>query len=358
MKKTILILTILLILNTLNAVTTRIDPDEYIIKAGDVFFIHSSILDSLMVRTPVLPAGSISLFPFSDSVNVAGLTLSTAYKNIHEKVGNNIQSNRFLIQLGLISPMRFNVMGAVNRPGEYISDNIITLQQALVMANGLSSTASRHIRILRNNEIREYDLNKFFAYGDTSVNPMIMQDDVIMVNLATDYVTVYTNTEGNSTIETIEIEMIDSIADVLEKVVVRHQASNLNVFTIERDGVYFEADRYFAVMPNDNIYIAMHELFVYVTGFVARPGRLSFNGSVDAFFYIAQSGGVIPAGSNKKIYLVQNQGEHVLYTDQIIKPGDVLYVPESTRSKLVSWLIPASTVISLVYTMILIGYTW
>ena len=357
-KKTILFLFIVLtwIIANISAQTTHIDPDSYILKSGDIFFIQSSIVDSLVVRTPILPEGSVSLFPFADSVYVAGLTLTEAYDRIHNKVGGNVSTNRFLIQLGSISPIRFSIHGAIRTPGEYNVDSVITLMQAVLFADGFAAQASRRVKILRGATITEYDLNLFLTEGDTRNNPFIMQDDIIMVNLAEEYVSVYTIQDPSITLQVIEFSYHgETISDMLTKLLNRFNLSNLETFTVLRGDQYFTVDKNFSLQHEDKLYIAMEELFVYVTGFVARPGRLFFNGVTEPRFYIAQSGGVIPNGSLTKIYLIQNNGDRVRYVGQDILPGDTIFVPESLRSQIISWLVPTSTVISLIYTLILIG---
>jgi len=353
---TILLSIIFFVFSALNAFTTRIDPDEYIIKTGDTFFIQTSILDTLTVRSRVLPAGSINLFPFADSVNVAGKTLTEAYRAIHSKIGNDIHSNRILIQLAAIAPIRYNVLGAITRPGEYTSGTLITLQQAIHLSGGLSSTASRRIRILRNGNLLEYDLNDYYANNDLKGNPLIMHDDMIMVNLAENFVRVYTHMDTNNMIEFLELgDGSSTIAELLPKLIVKYYISNLEVFTVERNGIYHTVDKNFELFAHDKLFIASEDTFVYVHGYVVRPGRVAYNGGFDADFYIAQSGGLSPNASRSKIYIVKKSGEREIYTNQHIDPGDSFYIPESFRSMAVSWLVPLSTITSLISTIVIIS---
>ena len=353
--KILLLFCVLIITSLMFADTARINPDEYIVKAGDIFFMQALTLDTLVVMTPVLPSGTLNLFPFADSVMIAGRTLTEAHLLISDKIGGVAARDRVSIQLGIIAPTRFHVLGAVVRPGEYIADNMITLLQAIEMSRGLASSASRQVRILRNNRVLEFDLNDYFVNKDLSANPLIMHDDVIMVNLADRYIKVFTNDNVINFIESIELQG-DSIkvSDLLNRLTLRHQLSNLDIFTVDRRGEIFIVCRDFELEPFDRLFISVEELYVYVTGFVVRPGRLPYNGSLDALYYISQSGGPSFNGSRNRIFIKREFGSRELYAGQPIQPGDTIYIPETTRSRIVSIMQPTATIISAISTTILI----
>ncbi|MCL2064406.1 MAG: SLBB domain-containing protein [Candidatus Cloacimonetes bacterium] len=353
------ILSFTFLFSILYANTSRIDPDEYIVKAGDVFLLQGAVLDTLWVRTVVLPTGYVNLLPFADNILVAGKTLSEVYNTVEELFGISNTNTPVTIQLGRIAPIRFNVMGAVVSPGVYLAYDLITLQEAIQMASGLSTTASRRINILRQNKILTYDFNDYFSTGDTSLNPLIMHDDVIMVNLAQDFVTIFSskvNESGNiqQLFESIELSNDnETIATVLNKLSQRGQFLDLDVFAVGRDGEFFLVDKDFVLQPNDRVNISMRELYVYVNGYVAQPGRVFFNGIGDAQYYISLSGGLNRDASRTKIYIIRDQGERVLYTGQRLEPGDVIFVPESFRTRATTWLIPLSTVVSMALSIML-----
>ena len=356
MKRNILFFSILLLLySCLFASTVRVDPDEYIVKIGDIFFIQALTLDTLVVRSPVLPIGALNLFPFADSVMIAGRTLTEAHSLIHSKIGGAMARDRVSIQLGVIAPTRFHVLGAVVRPGEYIAEELITLRYAIQMTGGLSSSASKRIRILRNNRILDFNLNDYFVNKDLSANPLIMHDDIIMVNLAENFVKVFTNNDAINMVEAVELyDCNTKISQVLSRLTMRHQWSNLDVFTVDRHGEFLVVCRDFELEPFDRLFIPVEELYVYVTGFVVRPGRLPYNGALNALYYISQSGGPNNNGSRSRIIVKREHGSRELYTGQAIQPGDTIYIPETFRSKVVSFMAPTATIVSVVSTTVLI----
>jgi len=352
--KSLFLLLFLLITVVCFGSTAKINSDDYIVKFGDVFHIQA-VFDTLVVRTAVLPTGALSLVPFADSVMVAGRTLTEAHRLIENKLGDRATRENIIVQLGAIAPIRYHVLGAVVQPGEFKSERLITLHQALNLTGGMVASASRQVRLLRNNNILEFDLNRYFMDNDLSENPLIMHDDVIMVNLAESFVTVFTNNDTLNFVETVDMSGRMNIADVLNKLTRRHQWSNLNMFTVERNGQFLFADRDFELEAFDRLFIQVEEMFIYVTGHVTSPGRFPYNGNITALYYISQSGGPTPSGARNRVVLKRVDGTTERYRGQPIQPGDTFYIPESRRSMIISYLVPVSTVVSIISTIIILN---
>ena len=356
MKNKYIILLILVIATVLGySSTAKINPDEYIVKAGDVFFIQT-VFDTLTVRSAVLPAGSLSLLPFSDSVFVAGKTLTEAHRLIDNKLSGIVNREHIMVKLGTISPIRYHVLGAVIRPGEYTIPSLITLHRAIERAGGLSVRGSREVRILRNNNLLSFNLNDYLINNDLSANPLIMHDDIIMLNLADRYLTVFTNRDSVNFIETIEMfEDRVMINDILMQLTMRYARSNHDIFTVEREGQFKLVDGRFELELFDRLYIHTEELFVYVSGHVVNPGPIAYNGNLPASFYLTQAGGIAHSGSNKRIYIQRSDGERERYIGQSVQPGDIFFVPESFRSRFNSSLTPIATVVTMISTLFILA---
>jgi len=356
MKIKIILLFILFIYTIIYAETSKIDQNQYIVKIGDIFNIQLMTIDTLVVKSIVVPEGSLSLYPISNNVFIAGKTLFEAYKIIFDKIDQNISRDKISIQLEIIAPSRFHIMGAVVNPGEYSTEELVTLQQALNISGGMASSASKRIKILRNKQILEFDLNEYFANNDISSNPLIMHDDVIMVSLAEKFVKVFTNNDTINYVESVELdENKSSIADVLTQLSKKHQWSNLEMFTVHRKNRYSVVEKNFILEADDRLFIPVEELYVYITGYVVRPGRHPYNGNMNALYYLSQSGGSSTNGARKKIFLLREHGKAELYINQEIRPGDTLYVPESKRSMFISYLGPVSTVVTMISTIVIIS---
>lgn len=373
MKNSLLLLILLAIipLNLLYSNTSSLNPDEYMVKQNDIFVFESTLMipnnasqlmeDKKMsqtaqtIQSKVSPSGVLSLFPFADSVLVSGKTLSKVYSDIDAKFKLKFKTNAVTYYLAYISPINFNVTGMVVKPGAYVSEEIPTLCQALVLAGGTGASSSKVITIKRNKKSETFDLKKYLNDGDVSQNPLIYNDDVIIVKPASNFIKVFTNNDTINYVESVELSDNSKISDILKVLFKKHQWSNLDKFSVSRNNEYLMADQSFELKANDKLFIPVEELYIYVTGHVAKPGRYVYNGSNDVSYYIAQAGGQINTGSRSTVYIIDKIGTKYKYTGQPLKQGDILYVPESLKSTLISYLAPVSTVISVISTIVLIN---
>jgi len=335
---------------------SKVNPDEYFVKYGDVFFIQSLVADSQPVRSMVMASGVLSLYPFADTVMVAGKKLSVVLENIEKKIGVTNKDNRVLVHLENVAPLSFSIKGGVENSGTYFTERAITLNEAFVLAGGLLGTASRKVTIIRDSIPLTFDMNKLYTENNLAMNPLINQDDLIIVDYAQNYVRVFASNDTLSYVEYVELQNEKVLVkDILAQVSFKHRWSNVNRFTVERDGVSHVVDKNYNLQAFDDLFISVEELYVYVTGYVVRPGRFAYNGNVDINYYLSQAGGSKENGSLSKLYIIREHGKRVPYKNQIIRPGDTIYVPESTKSAFISYLTPVATVVSVIVSIIILS---
>src|SRR5690554_7962138 len=97
-------------------------------------------------------------------------------------------------------------MGAVEQPGEYVVDSLITLYQSLQMAKGLSPAASKKISVTRQGQTKIFDLNRYLVEGDLSQNPILFGDDFVRTEFADDFAKIYVVTDTLNYVEYFEME--------------------------------------------------------------------------------------------------------------------------------------------------------
>lgn len=356
MKNSILALLLLLVLIPLSLNASFINAETYIVKAGDQFLLQTNEEEFVPVTLTVTPSGYLSLYPFGDRIYVAGKSLKIVEELITNEVSSFIDIGKVDIQFLLVAPYKFHILGAVVKPGAYNTEILLTLFECIQLSGGFTTNASKKVNLIRNNESYEYDLQDYLSGDDIDANPFIMDNDVIIINNAKEYIQVFTNNDTLSYIQTIEIENDSTkIEDALRLLDIKDNISSFEVFSIKRDNYIIDADKDFILQDRDKIYLTAYEQNVYVVGSVYNPGPYKFNGAMNAEYYIALSGGWNTNGSSKKIYIINEYGEKRRYSGQTIKPGDIIYVPESYRSILISYLVPISTIVSVVSTIILLS---
>ena len=356
MRNSLYVILLLLVILPLSLNAGIINPEEYIMKPGDQFLLKSIEPEFEPVFITVSPTGTLNLYPFGQEIFVSGKSLQDTEDLIKRELSSFLDIGRINLQFIRHSLLKIHVLGSVLIPGTYYSGGIINLYEAIVLSGGFTTNASKQITVLRKNEQLKFDLNEYFLTADISSNPDIMDDDVIIVSNAKNYVTVFTNSDSLYSVQSVELkEQHSTVADVIKLLPFKDNVSTYEHYTLERDNDMLYVGNDFSLKHGDKLYLNTHEEDVFVIGNVNNPGKYKFNGLTDAEYYIALSGGWTNNGSSKKIFLINKNGEKTKYTGQTIKPGDVIYVPESFRSVLISYLVPLSTIISVISTIILIS---
>ena len=108
--KSILILIILsFCMMILNAENNFVNPDDYRVNVNDVFVMQMTVPDTVTVFVPVSLTGHLNLYPVTDTVFVAGLTLSEAYQRINQKIKSAVKKIPISVILYKNAPIRRHV---------------------------------------------------------------------------------------------------------------------------------------------------------------------------------------------------------------------------------------------------------
>ncbi|MBP7562927.1 MAG: SLBB domain-containing protein, partial [Candidatus Cloacimonetes bacterium] len=329
--------------------------DQYIVKMNDVFLIQTVVPDTMSLRVPVLPTGQLNLFPMADTVMVAGKTLKKAYEEINTRLNKFMKKPNVQVMLLNIAPITYTVSGAVNRSGEYTSKEPISLFQAVKLAGGLNGNAGSEISVKRAGKEITYNISKYLSEGNPAQNPQIYHQDVINAGFIKDCLRVYTNNDTLNFVESITLDGEKPVSEVIKMLSLKYKASSYDQFTLVREGKTSLIKLDESVRNNDKLIISHDEMFVYVMGSVDEPGRFAYNGGQKAIHYIALSGGFTKDASTKTCYLIDKNGVKKKYKGQPIQQGDTILVPESWRAVTAAYLVPVSTVISVISTIILLS---
>jgi protein involved in polysaccharide export with SLBB domain len=338
--------------------------DEYIVRPGDLFYIrmYSPIINtdpevSLVPLEPVVPVtitGHLIVYPLTSPIKIAGYTLAEAQEKIKTEIRKSIPNGEIFIDLYSINPYSIHILGAVNQPGEFIADTLVTLYQSLQLALGLSPAASKKISLTRNNETRVYDLNRYLKNGDLSENPLILSDDLIKVDFAEEFAKVYIVTDSVNYVEYFEMETDKQVAELLPLIKKKHAYTDYFSIFLSRDGEMNKIAANTIVKAGDSIYLNPEESYIYVSGQVNTPGRFTFVAQKGPKHYIALAGGVSRIGSHRTVYIVSGDGERVRYRGQELKEGDSIVIPVSIQTWFIDYLTPISSILSIVATIVVL----
>jgi len=159
-------------------------PPDYVVGAGDVLEISVWKEDGLTKQTLVRPDGGIT-FPLIGELQAGGLTVNQIKAEIAKKLSEFFAEPEVSVSLINLNH-KIYVVGRVNKPGEFITPNRVSVMQALSMAGGLTPFADDDdIRIIRQVGGKEVALP--FDYDEVASGNALEQDillqrgDVVVV---------------------------------------------------------------------------------------------------------------------------------------------------------------------------------
>jgi len=129
---------------------------SYVLGAGDRIRIHCLNADEFSAEPLREPLridndGQVTL-PFMGRVRIAGLTVSTAEKQLTEQLSKYIRHAQIEINLVETRSQPVSVFGAVRNPGTYQLEGRRTLSEVLSMAGGLRPEAGQTLKLTRQQE--------------------------------------------------------------------------------------------------------------------------------------------------------------------------------------------------------------
>ncbi|PID28526.1 MAG: hypothetical protein CSB55_04125 [Candidatus Cloacimonadota bacterium] len=331
-----------------------VNENQYIVKAGDTFFVQFPAIDTVTVQVPVLVTGKIMIPLFNITEEIAGLTAAEAKTKLAEKLSEGRKNPpEFVFELAYLSPFSYHLSGAVNMPGEFESEYPLSLYQALMLGKGRVSSASSKITVINGKRKNVYDINKYLLEGDLTQNPVVNSGDVIVVDYAKEVVQVFVNNDTVSVARNFETEPGDKVKNIIAKLSYKGFKLDFNKIIVEHDGVQFKAEEETEVFPEDKIYLSTLDSYVYVIGEVKTPGRIPYKAGKNAQYYVDNAEGYIMESKEFKLYLIRD-GKKKKYSGQTLYPGETILVEDDFWAFTSHILKPVGMLASIISTAILV----
>jgi len=158
---------------------------DYTIGSEDLLEIRVFELPELNNTVRVSSDGKINIPPLGD-VEIAGLTKSAAEKKISELLQKNfVNDAHVVIFIKEYRSQKVNIIGAVNKPGNYAIMGEKSLLEILSDAGGLSDKAGEKLYVFRrkNSQIDKIEINlkELLEQGKEKFNIMLKPGDIINI---------------------------------------------------------------------------------------------------------------------------------------------------------------------------------
>ena len=270
------------------ALEKPINPETYNLGPGDRLRINISggvfeepisgewALENIDNYILVDPTGNL-IIPRFGSLNVLEMTLAQLEREITKRAKEQIYV-KVEVAVNLIRVRTFRILayGAVNQPGFITVTPVTRLIDCLRYAKGVQKYAhSDDVYLIRNDKRVQLDLRDFLSNGNLDSNPVIREGDIIYVPF--------------------------------------------------NDNLSLDARNFTEYNKNE----------VIVTGFVRSPRRMAHIPGYTARDYIAMAGGILDIGNKEGCKIVRSDGKQLIKAlNEVVKPGDIVEVPEAGKSKL------------------------
>ncbi len=334
-----------------------IDPRTYIVGPGDVFsvVIWGDIQKAFQI--PVTAEGRL-VIPTVGSLQVANKTLAQVKKLVLQAGTKKYIKAKVIAYLMIVRKIRVHITGEVTQPGTYVATPLDRVSDLITRAGELTDLAiPSAIEITHaSGKTDTVDYDRFRFFGEMKYNPLLNGGDVIFVpafNQKTPIVTVKGLTNDSGIHPIFEGETLTNF--LLRNNILDKSINLKNIRIIRSDGSHYslrfpslKCDQ-FKLLNNDIINIERLRNAIYVKGTVQKPGKYPYSPGFTALDYVGMAGGMEKSGSLSSIsvYHIKN-GKIEHGPNAIPQPGDVVELPETLRSRIISYFQIASQIASVI----------
>jgi protein involved in polysaccharide export with SLBB domain len=278
-------------------------PDTYILGTGDEIIVtlygevqleHALIIDRNGSITPK-DVGRIKLASttFSDAKKI----VRNAYSNFHRSIKQGKTS--VYMTIGKQRRVQVNVLGTVHFPQNINLSALNSLFDAIVMAGGPTKDAAlRNVKIIRANQILEYDLYQYLVPGLKKFEvPKLENGDIIVLGREKKEISIDGHVRHPGKYETSSKSTIEEIVKVAGGLLPGSTIENSTIFSVHGEKISAVRNENYFLQSGDSIYIMKPTItdtsFVEIKGSVLYPGRYSFKKNMKLVELVKIAGGYL-----------------------------------------------------------------
>lgn len=334
---------------------------SYVLGPGDFLDVY---LEGRYVATiKVAPDGSLFVDAIGAEV-VTGKTLAEVRRLFMTRAEQKYKPGYLALQLSVMRKFRFNVLGAVLKPGQYAADAQTRLSMAFRQIGELAPNAQDDsILLIRNGDTTVLNYYSSLRSGSFAGDPFLAMGDLIYVPYRKDMRKVTFVLEGGS--RSVPYKEKASLQYYLEKSKFA-ETEDLGDYSVavtdsSGKGTWYNKDDAAALVlaPGCSVELITRKLYVYVGGATSSFGKIIYNPSWKAVDYIAASGLNVITGAWHQATVLRN-GENVdidIVQDRIM-PGDYIEMPRSYYESFKDFTMFTVSVLTVISTALLIWVNW
>ncbi len=264
-----------------------VNPDEYIVGAGDKFYISINGFNDFNYNIIVNQDDKIFI-PKVGEVDLKKKTLTDAKNSIKKSILQYFKDVEVFISLIDFRKIKVSLLGDVAKSSTYILSANSRLMDLIVKSFGLTKTSNyRDIKIISRDKTQKYyDFLSFLRFGDITNNPLLNDDDVVIVDKVDKIVLINGRIKYPGAYEFIEGETAANLINIAGGVLSKARTDSIELVRFDKEGKnqISEYYTYNEIMTNkillhdrDNILIReipdyLEAKYVMIKGYVKYPG--------------------------------------------------------------------------------------
>ena len=160
-----------------------VDPKEYIVGPGDRLFVSISGMQDISLNLVVNQEGYLFI-PKVGGINLQNSNLIQAENIIKNNIDKYYKNVDVFVSLVGFRKIKVALIGDVKKPSSFIIPGNSTLMDLIGNSYGLSPTSNyRDIKITgMDGKSKYYDFLKFLRFGDKENNPLLQDNDIVLVD--------------------------------------------------------------------------------------------------------------------------------------------------------------------------------
>jgi protein involved in polysaccharide export with SLBB domain len=329
---------------------TAVDPDSYIVGAGDHFMITIWSAMENSANAVVTPEGTL-IIPTIGNVRVEGKKLSEVQKLVQKAGSEKYLDSRIDATLIRLRSVRVHVTGQVIIPGTYNAYAVHRVSDLIQQAGGLTSWAhERGIEIRHPDGTMDiFDLSRFKKQGVLDANLFVRGGDVIFVptidvskatvrveGMVSDAGVYQISPDENINDFLLRVDGFSRRTDIRNAYIVRSDSGNgtqnIPVFPYLDDNIS-NGTEVLVLQDGDLIMVPRRTEDVYVIGAVQYPGPHPYIPGLKVRDYLGFAGSMNQATPPGNARLIRRESENQEKgLDHLVKPGDTVFVPRQRES--------------------------
>jgi protein involved in polysaccharide export with SLBB domain len=288
-----------------------IDENEYVIGAGDVFFI-TAVESSTIKYTAAVDQTGKAYIQNVGLVQIGKVSYAEAKKIISEYISSKLKNpSGIYVTLVQTKNAIVSFTGEIRSPGSYELPGIMRLLDAIRIANDgelplPAETDLRQVHITNGDSVAVYDLLAYLYMDDQSQNPYVYPGDRIRANPTTAKVFIagpmkaplsgfYPIKEGETLKAFLSMFTFDNTADTNKVIIFQSSDNSKKVISDPADMYHVLNDLDAITVPVKKNHPGIHS--VHIWGEVASPGSYPIiENSTSARQLIEAAGGIKETG--------------------------------------------------------------